>query len=102
MHAQPIPTKHFSFHHPPQADTAVDDEALRFASSEAAQREAAFLDCLNRNEWFKALAEPVLREPRKPEHFAENLHELDEQIVARGIKVSRDRLLSLGKRRFAE
>jgi len=102
MLAQPVKTTHHSFFNPPREDTGIDDEQLRSLSNEAAQREQAYVDSLNRNEWFKALPEPALREPQKPENFEQKLQELDEGIVARGIPVSRARLLSLGRKRFEE
>jgi hypothetical protein len=69
-------------------------------SSEAAEREQAYLRALNaptaRNVQLPSVRQPVL-----PTDFADALDRFDDEIFQRGIAVSRDKLVSLGKQRFA-
>ena len=71
------------------------------ASSEAVQREAALLRALNPPR-MPTLEPPRLRAPVLSDDFAEQAKSLDEKIFNRGVAIDRDRLVSLGKERFAE
>lgn len=71
------------------------------AYHEAAEREMALNDALAGHSP-KALELPVLRQPLLPGKFQERLDELDKEIYGRGVAISRERLLSLGRSRFTE
>jgi hypothetical protein len=83
------------------AQQRIDTEqAVRSASHEAAGREAAFLRAMNRSQaWPQS---PRLKAPAVASDFAEQAAALDQAIYSRGVKISRERLLSLGRERFAE
>jgi hypothetical protein len=73
------------------------------AASEAAQREMAMLRDLNRHPAPTLRPDMVkLRQPRLSDDHAARVEKLDQQIHERGVPVSRDGLLSLGKARFNE
>ena len=71
------------------------------ASREASQREMAMIRALNRPPT-QIKPELVLKEPRLPEDFAQQVGALDQQTYRKGVAVSRERLESLGKARFQQ
>jgi hypothetical protein len=75
--------------------------ALTVASNEAAQRDAAYLRALN-PPTTPPPALPSFKQPALGKEFQSRLDALDEKIQGRGIAISHDRLLSLGKERFAQ
>jgi hypothetical protein len=82
-------------------DSEARREAARVASREAGQREAAYLQALS---GVPTRRQPPrqLRQPTLPDDFADAMDRFDDEIFTRGIAVSRDRLLSLGRTRFSE
>ena len=82
---------------PPRSEHA----AASAASREASQREMALQQALNRPG--PPLAKvPSLKQPLLPADFQSRLDALDEEIHGRGIAVSKERLLALGKERFQD
>jgi hypothetical protein len=82
--------------------TVHDQGMLQEASREAAQREMAYLAALSGRPRIAAPPLPSLKEPQLPDDFKARLEALDDEIYERGIAVSRERLLSVGKERFQE
>jgi hypothetical protein len=80
----------------PQHSTEVSEAISR----EAGERDLAMLRAMN-PPTFEASTKPSIREPELPADFASNAARLDREIVDRGIAVDREKLLALGKERFA-
>jgi len=78
-------------------------EAAEALSREAVARDRALLAAMNRAPGTPASTrEPVLREATLPSDFQSRLDALDDEIHNRGVAVDRDKLVSLGKKRFQE
>ena len=71
------------------------------ASSEAAQRDMQMMHDLNRGYSMKP-SPPQLREPRLHDDHAQRVADLKRKIYERGVAIDRDKLVSLGKKRFDE
>ena len=76
-------------------------EAAAAASREASEREAAYLKAMNPPRMPK-IDPPRSRQPVVSKDFAQRSDALDEAIFNRGVAISRERLLSVGKARFSE
>jgi len=85
-----------------EQDAAAHKAAVAAASSEAAEREMAYLRGLSGPARVPRAEPPPLRGPALPEDFAEQAGAIDEAIYDRGVAIHRDQLLSLGRARFAE
>jgi hypothetical protein len=83
---------------PEQADKKV----VATASREAAAREAAELYALSGMPTTPQRAPAELRQPTLPARFADAVDSFDAEIFARGIAVSREKILALGRKRFDE
>jgi hypothetical protein len=83
------------------AQQRIDTEqVVRSASHEAAGREAAFLRAMNKSQ--AAPQSPRLKAPIVASDFGEQAAALDQAIYSRGVKIPRERLLSLGRKRFQD
>jgi hypothetical protein len=71
------------------------------ASREASERDMAFLRDMNKMPSSQR-PPPQLRQPSLPNGFADALDHFDSEIFGRGIVVSRDKILALGRKRFLE
>jgi hypothetical protein len=76
--------------------------AAAAASKEASEREMAFLRDLSGMPTTKQQPPPELRQPALPSDFVTAMDAFDDEIFSRGIPVSRDKLLALGRKRFLE
>jgi hypothetical protein len=72
------------------------------ASKEASEREMAYLRDLSGMPTTPQQPPPELRQPSLPNGFADALDRFDDEIFSRGIAVSRDKLIELGRKRFGE
>src|SRR6516225_169866 len=70
------------------------------AASEAAERDMAMARAMNPPR--VRIEPPRVRAPVVADDFLEQISALDARIYNRGVALKRDRLLSLGKERFAE
>ena len=77
------------------------EHASRMASNEAAEREQAYVRALNRPA-SPAPMLPIPKAPVLPDDFWQRLTALDEATCRKGVAVSRDKLLALGRERFEE
>ena len=84
---------------PPLAEPRVEQEVVEAASSEASAREMALMRNLNYVP--PKPPAPLLRQPRLHDDHAQHVADLKQKIYERGISVDRDKLLSLGRARFA-
>jgi hypothetical protein len=82
---------------PVNMSTIISSTAFR----EAAGRDMALSRALG-GPAAKPLELPVLRQPVLPANFQERVDELDKKIYGRGVAISRERILSLGRSRFTE
>jgi hypothetical protein len=82
----------------PDRDRAIE----RAASREESGREAAFLRDMSGMPTTPQPSPPELRQPTLPNGFADALDSFDADIHARGIAVSRDKILALGRTRFEQ
>jgi hypothetical protein len=70
-------------------------------SREEAQRDAAYLRALNAPAMPK-IPTPSVRQPSLPSGFSDAIDAFDDEILKRGIGISRDKILALGRKRFSE
>lgn len=96
FYSSPFPPLGFEFVSP-----AHEKVAMQTASREVSEREAAYIAALNRPS-VPTLEMPPIKEPTLPENFQQRVNELDQRIFERGLAVDRDKLLALGKERFAK
>ena len=87
--------------HAAQQERVEQKKISQAASSEQAEREDALLRAINPPR-MQRIEPPSLRAPVLPDGFAEQAAALDEEIFNRGVAIDRDRLVSLGRQRFAE
>jgi hypothetical protein len=105
-HERPtVTTHHEPFFHPGVAleeqrqTTSEYKQNVAAAATEAAEREMAYVRALNPPR-VPQLEPPQLRQPVLPDGF--DAAAIDEAIFERGVAIDRDRILSLGRERFAE
>ena len=109
MNPTPRMTEHFGG---PPINSFVSDDQERFRagdeqyardmmtlSREKAEREMAFVRALNEPSG-RRQGPPPIREPKLPSDFVAKAAALDADILRRGVALSRERLLSLGRKRF--
>ena len=72
------------------------------ASREASEREMDYLRALNQTPSRQTTQPPPFKEPTLPEDFQQRLETLDKAIFGRGIAIDGDKLLAVGKTRFAQ
>jgi hypothetical protein len=107
MANQPIITEHnpvFQPYRTPEewaSDAAAHKRDVQAASREVAEREAAYLKALSPPR-APHPEPPPLRQPLVTQDFGEHAATLDQQICERGVAIDRDRIISLGRERFAE
>jgi hypothetical protein len=89
------------FHEQRPHESAELSAAVKTASNEIADRDSAYLRAMNAPTAPK-LEPPRLRSPALPDDFVDRIDALDEAMFKRGVAVSRDRLVSLGKQRFED
>ena len=77
----------------------LHDEAA--ASREASREEMAYLRALGRPRVTQPEL-PFIKAPSLPDDFAQGMADLDQEIYSRGIAIDTDKLVELGKERFAE
>ena len=102
---KPIITEHSPFFAPHIPLNQVREqqrsnrEVALSASREESEREEAYLRSLNPPA-APNVQLPSVRQPVLPSDFAQAVDAFDDEILKRGVAVSRDRLVSLGKERF--
>jgi hypothetical protein len=72
------------------------------ASKEASEREMAFLRDMSGFPTTSQRPPPELRQPALPNGFVDAMDAFDDEIFGRGVPVSRDKILALGRKRFQE
>jgi hypothetical protein len=72
------------------------------ASREAGERDMAYLRALSGMPTTPQQPPPQLRQPVLPSEFVDAMDAFDDEILRRGISVSRDKILALGRKRFGE
>ena len=85
---------------PSQQEREEHTRNIAAAASEAAERDMAMARAMNPPRVRIEL--PRVRAPVVAQDFLEQISALDERVYNRGVAFNRDRLLSLGKERFAE
>jgi hypothetical protein len=83
-----------------KAQAIEANETRAAASHEASERDMAYMKALGRPA-ITQVAVPPVKTPVLPPEFAQRVAALDEAIYKRGIALDRDKLLGLGKERFA-
>ena len=96
-------TEPLIFHDPRVAEQerARRHEISLAVSREEAEREMAYLRALNAPATLK-IPLPSVRQPALPSGFSDAIDAFDDEIFKRGIAVSRDKILALGRKRFLE
>jgi len=106
MHKPPVITEHnavfaaFTRLEERASDATAHKRMVQAASSEVAEREAAYLRALNPPR--VQVERPSLKQPVLPDGFADQAAAIDQAIFNKGVAINRDKLLALGKQRFQE
>jgi hypothetical protein len=107
MNSQRTITKHMAspintFVSDDQTGSEQHNRNLAIASRDFAERDTAYIRALNGPLQKRRMAPPLLREPKLPADFEAKAAALDNEIGERRVALSRERLLSLGRKRFTE
>jgi hypothetical protein len=92
------------YYRPPHGTTVITPDQEQHdaaaASREATKEEMAYQRALGRPRVARPELPPI-KAPVLPEDFAQRVADLDEAIYARGVPVNADKVVSLGRKRFA-